>query len=61
MGPGKLTQGLGIDRHWTGRPLGEGLVVEWGVSPELVRALPRVGIDYARDDDRLALWRYAYD
>ena len=61
LGPGKLSQGLAIDRSWTGRPLGEGLVVQWGPPPVAIRATPRVGIDYALEADRLAPWRYVCD
>ena len=60
-GPGKLAQGLGIDRSWTGRPLGKGLHVESGPPPVGIRTTPRIGIGHADETDLNALWRYVCD
>jgi len=63
-GPAKLCQALGIDRTFNGWDLTKGsqLWIEDGgdFSDSLVLATPRIGIDYARREDREALWRFVY-
>lgn len=60
-GPGKLTKALGVDKSLNGVSLldsGEIWVEENpGYSPHY-SASPRVGIDYAQEQDRNALWRF---
>lgn len=49
-GPGKLCQGMEIDRGLYGEPLwGERLWLTWGepVPPESIAATPRINVDYA--------------
>jgi len=60
IGPGRLTKRLLIDRALNRLPLCEesGLWLEDdGTCPEYTAA-PRVGIDYASDEDRARLWRF---
>lgn len=61
-GPGKLCRALAIDLALNNQPvtMGEGLWLEPGVPlPETrIVAGPRVGIDYARPEDRAAPWRF---
>ncbi len=61
-GPGKLCRALAIDRglnNWN-LTLGQTLWLETAntVPEEAVAAGPRIGIDYAREPDRLAPWRF---
>jgi DNA-3-methyladenine glycosylase len=61
-GPGKLCQALDIDRRldrWD-VTLGQALWLEPGevVAEAEVATGPRLGIDYAAPEDRLALWRF---
>jgi DNA-3-methyladenine glycosylase len=60
-GPGKVAAALGLDTSWSGHPLYRpgGLSVLPGPAPRVVLAGPRVGIDYARPEHRLAPWRLA--
>lgn len=59
-GPGKLTKFLGITRLYNKVSLTDSDII-WceddGTVPKLT-ALPRVGIDYADEADRLRPWRY---
>lgn len=59
-GPGRITKYLGITRGHNALSLVSSDVI-WceddGARPELI-ALPRVGIDYADEADRLRPWRY---
>lgn len=60
IGPGRLTKRLSIDRSLNRLPLCEesGLWLEDdGTRPDYTTA-PRVGIDYASDEDRARLWRF---
>lgn len=60
-GPGTLSQALGITTHYSGHSLTEGVI--WlenrgFVLPEdIIRASPRIGIDYA-GEDALLPWRF---
>jgi len=60
VGPGRLTKRLSIDRSLNRMPLCEesGLWLEDdGVRFDFITA-PRVGIDYAAEEDRNRLWRF---
>lgn len=61
-GPAKLCQALAIDKSLNGRDLtlGEGLWVEnyQRVAARNIVSTPRIGIDYAREKDRKAPWRF---
>jgi DNA-3-methyladenine glycosylase len=58
IGPGKLSQALGVEIAWSGQALGERLGLVHGEPPAQVQALPRVGIDYAAPQHRDAPWRF---
>ncbi len=63
-GPGKLCQALAIDRNFNGLSVeGEELWLEEGqpVPDVAVRTGPRVGIDYASEEDRRRPWRFFVD
>lgn len=59
-GPGRVTAHLGITRALNGKNLCDGTEI-WleddGARPEYI-SLPRVGIDYAKKEDRERPWRY---
>ncbi|MEI6609910.1 MAG: DNA-3-methyladenine glycosylase [Deltaproteobacteria bacterium] len=61
-GPAKLCQALAIDKSLNGWDLtpGKELWVEdyKKITAKLITATPRIGIDYARDKHRNALWRF---
>ena len=61
-GPAKLCQALGIDKSLNGWNLTEGdkLWVEdyKKIPAKRISATPRIGIDYAREEHRNALWRF---
>ncbi|MCQ2428354.1 MAG: DNA-3-methyladenine glycosylase [Clostridia bacterium] len=61
-GPGKLTKYLKIDRRLNGADvvLSDEIWLEMpdGDSAPEYETLPRVGIDYAADEDRQRLWRF---
>ncbi|MBE6690098.1 MAG: DNA-3-methyladenine glycosylase [Ruminococcaceae bacterium] len=60
-GPGRVTKGMGITCADNRLPLTEegGIWVEDdGTPPPAYTALPRVGIDYAKKEDRERPWRY---
>jgi len=61
-GPAKLCQALAIDKSLNGWDLtrGEHLWVEnyQSVQPRDILSMPRIGIDYAREKDRKAPWRF---
>lgn len=59
-GPGRVAQGLGLDRAFDGHPLfgPRGLELREGVRPDRVQALPRVGIGFAAAADRARPWRF---
>lgn len=60
VGPGRLTKRLSIDRSLNRMPLCEesGLWLEDdGTRLDYITA-PRVGIDYANEEDRSRLWRF---
>ncbi|MBQ8604740.1 MAG: DNA-3-methyladenine glycosylase [Oscillospiraceae bacterium] len=58
-GPGKLTKALSIDRSFNGENLLESdrIWLEDGESLPYT-ATPRIGINYAEEKDRNALWRF---
>jgi len=59
-GPGRLTKHMGIDRNFNGTDLcGDTLWIEDDDcgTPEYT-ATPRIGIDYAAEEDRNRLWRF---
>jgi DNA-3-methyladenine glycosylase len=60
-GPGKVAQALAVDRAWTGHPFHEagGLELLYGDPPEAILRGPRVGIDFAKEEDRERPWRFA--
>ncbi|MCB9832866.1 MAG: DNA-3-methyladenine glycosylase [Planctomycetes bacterium] len=60
-GPGKLGQVLALDGHENGTALFEagGLELWSGRPAERIRRGPRVGIDFARPQDRRRAWRLA--
>lgn len=60
-GPGKVAQALGLDLGCTRQLLYEpgGLELLEGEPPAAVLAGPRVGVDYAREEDRARPWRFA--
>ncbi len=63
-GPGKLCQALAIDRSFNGLAVeGGDLWLEEGrpVPDAAVRTGPRVGIDYASEEDRRRPWRFLVD
>ncbi|MCL2034887.1 MAG: DNA-3-methyladenine glycosylase [Oscillospiraceae bacterium] len=60
-GPGKLTRALSIDRSLNGADFvtsGELWIEDDGGEPPLYAKTPRIGIDYASDEDRTRLWRF---
>lgn len=59
-GPGKLTKRLGIDRVFNGMDIlsCDGLNIEDDGAEVDITSLPRVGISYADEADRQALWRF---
>lgn len=62
-GPGRTTRHLGITRAYNRLPLApeSGLWIEddgFVCDPAAIQALPRVGIDYASEEDRSRLWRF---
>ena len=61
-GPGKLCRALAIDRTLNGWDVtsGQTLWLEAGHAPPdaAIASGPRVGIDYARPEDRAASWRF---
>ncbi len=63
-GPGKLCRALAIDRGLNGASVeGDELWLEPGVEVprERILASPRVGIDYASEEDRARPWRFHFD
>ena len=64
-GPAKLCQALGIDKSFNGWDLtaGDQLWVEdyKKIPAKLISATPRIGIDYAREEHRNALWRFVVE
>lgn len=65
-GPGRVTKALRIGRALNGRPAApaSGLWLEdrgVRVPPQLVRATPRVGIDYAGPEWAAKPWRFRFD
>lgn len=62
-GPGKVAQGLGLERSWNGGKLGDarGLVLDTPDEVELgpVATGPRIGIDFAPVPDVARPWRFA--
>ncbi len=61
-GPGKLCRALAIDLGLNNWPVtsGESLWLELGapIAPAGIAAGPRIGINYARPEDRAAPWRF---
>jgi DNA-3-methyladenine glycosylase len=60
-GPGRLAAALGVDGTWNHHPVHVrgGLEVLAAGAPPALLAGPRVGIDYARPEDRDAAYRFA--
>ncbi len=61
-GPAKLCQAMAIDKSMNGWNLTKGVQL-WvehyqNVSPDMISSTPRIGINYARQEDREALWRF---
>ena len=63
-GPAKLCQALDIDKTFNGWDLTKGsdLWIEnyRDLPADKITTTPRIGIDYARREDREALWRFVY-
>jgi DNA-3-methyladenine glycosylase len=63
-GPAKLCQALSIDKSLNGWDLtcGKELWVEdyKKIPAESIIAIPRIGVDYAKDEHRDAPWRFLY-
>jgi DNA-3-methyladenine glycosylase len=57
-GPGKVAQALGIDRSLSGVALDGALRVTDGEPVAEWSCTPRIGIDYALEEDRERLWRF---
>ena len=61
-GPAKLCQAMGIDKSLNGWNLtaGDQLWVEdyRNIPAKMITATPRIGIDYAKEQHRKALWRF---
>jgi DNA-3-methyladenine glycosylase len=60
MGPGRLTKRLSIDRSLNRAPLSPESrlwIEDDGTKTDYITA-PRVGIDYASEEDRTRLWRF---
>ena len=63
-GPGKLTKRLAIDRRHNGADVvfsDELWIEDDGFIPENINTSPRIGIDYAEENDRLKPWRFTYN
>ena len=60
-GPGKVAQALALDLGFTRHPLYApgGLELLEGTPPDRILEGPRVGVDFAREPDRLRPWRFA--
>ncbi len=60
-GPGRVAQGLSLDKNFNGEALfrAGGLELRAGESPRAVLAGPRVGIAFATNEDQQAPRRYA--
>lgn len=60
-GPGKVAQALALDRSFNDHPLFEpgGLELRAGEAPAAILAGPRVGVDFATEEDRGARLRFA--
>jgi DNA-3-methyladenine glycosylase len=60
-GPGKVAQALDLDLGFTRQPLylPGGLELLEGTPAEGILEGPRVGVDFAREPDRLRPWRFA--
>ena len=60
-GPGKVAQALAVDLGFTRHLLYArgGLELLEGTPPEGILRGPRVGVDFAREPDRIRAWRFA--
>lgn len=60
-GPGKVGQALALEASLNGHPLFRkgGLELRWGLAPSTLLTGARVGIEFARPEDRHALRRFA--
>ena len=59
-GPGRVAQALDLDLAFSGQALFEpgGLELREGRAPPRVRAGPRIGVDFAKAEDRARHWRF---
>lgn len=59
-GPGKVSQALGLDMSYNSHPLYHkgGLELRVGEAPSGIMAGPRIGIDYAEPDHKMAPLRF---
>ena len=63
-GPGKLTKKLAVERRHNGSDVvfSDELWIESdGFIPESINTSPRIGIDYADENDRIKPWRFTYE
>ena len=58
IGPGKVGQVLALDVSYSGQALGKSVRLFEGRAPKSIGTAPRVGIDYAKPQDRDAPWRF---
>ncbi len=49
VGPGRLCQALGVDKSFSGEPVGERIELLPGSAPERIGVSPRIGITNGRD------------
>ena len=63
-GPGRVTKAMGIGRSLNGISFIDSDLI-WletdAAAPARLKALPRVGISYASEEDRQRLWRFVID
>lgn len=59
-GPGKLTKGMGIDRTFNGVSFvdSDRIWIEADAFVPVLKETPRIGIQYASEEDQARLWRF---